>query len=89
MAAPRDRLGAHDGDHRTLALFEQPVERPHEGRRRHVVGVPAELRVAKPLVARVAGGPPAAAQFDGVLVGDAFLLQGAGEGLLVELRLPA
>src|SRR5690606_16802868 len=64
VAAPGDRLSAHDGDLFTTGEVDQFVERRGKLRRLHVVGKAAERGVAPSSVGRVGSRPPEPAQLD-------------------------
>ena len=90
MAAPRNRLGAHqDGRRCSLRELDGAVERCGECLRLHVVGVAAEACVAPAEIDRITVWMAQAAEIFHVDVADSDALQGLGKRVRVELRIAA
>src|SRR5215510_14054914 len=88
MATPPDCFRAHDGDRAGFrSKIEQSLDSFLELLRLHVIGVPAERRVAPRSVARVWLGFSFAAQLKEMFVANSVRGQRFRQRVLVELRI--
>src|SRR5947209_2994959 len=86
MAAPRNRLGAHDGGRLLRGHFDESFQCLLEGRRLHVVSKTTEGSVTASDIDRIGGRVAQAAQGLHESVVEAPMVQGLAEGFAIELR---